>query len=243
MYRLSMLLLLSAFLAIPTTPALRAQNEAGPSPASATTADLSLPPWPSSTIRDAAASRTHASWVHRLVMGAGAAVLGAWVGYMSSQVARGDWAADKGSIRRGLWTGAGSALGFSLGFALATGSRHAGQKVSSPLPALPPHLPVGRSVITAKEIAGSSASTAYDVVRNLRPEWLVEQRQAHTWREMVVGPDLPVYLDSELLGGIDQLSTVSAQDIKAMYRLDAGQATARWGGGHMNGAILIVTKN
>jgi len=205
----------------------------------------------SSTVRpsagishDAALTSGH-SWFSKVGTAVGAALIGAGVGFFASQVALGDWDQQDGHgrINRAAWAGVGGALGFTLGFEFPIGGRAGAFGASQLAPSSGPGLalPSGRLRITAQEIAGSGAVTAYDVVKNLRSEWLL-QRQAHTWAEIVNGADIPVYLNSQLLGGLDALSTVSAQDVQAIYRFNPSQATIRWGAGHENGAIMVVTK-
>ncbi len=203
-------------------------------------------PWP----QDSMSSRVQQlssghSWISRMGTAVGGALVGAGVGFFVSQVALGDWDQGEGNrhIDRTTWAGVGGALGLTLGFSFPIGGRPGALGASGLSPSGGPGLalPGGRNRITQQEIAGTGATTAYDVVRNLRSDWML-RRQAHTWEEMSVGPDIPVYLNSQLLGGLDALSTVSAQDVRAIYRFSTSQATTRWGAGHENGAIMIVTK-
>ncbi len=197
-----------------------------------------------SEIRTAEVGSTNTSWWARAGTAAAAGVVGAWVGFFASQVALGDWDEQDGNghIDRRRWAAIGGAVGFTLGFSFPIGGRAGAMGASRPTPGAGPGLglPGGRSAITAAEISGSGASTAYDVVKNLRSEWLL-RRLPHAW-DTKEEADIRVYLDARLLGGLDALSTVAAQDVQAMYRFDASQATTRWGAGHEEGAILIVTR-
>jgi hypothetical protein len=165
------------------------------------------------------------------------AVVGAGVGYFASQVALGDWDELSGRhrISRTTWAAIGGGAGMTLGFSFPLGGGGSGSPGGAHLV-----LPSGRAVITAGEIVGSGASSAYDLVRNLRPEWL-NRRLAHAW-DTKEEADIRVYLDTQLLGGLDALSSIAAQNVQAIYRYDAAAASIRWGAGHQEGAILVVTK-
>lgn len=247
MRRLSIFVVLSALVAIPMATSLQAQN------AHTTSPHRSFAAFPASSIphaRGSALRSSHHSFLHRVVMGLGAAIAGAYVGYFFSEVAHGDWHPVSGgqfqpsgpTINRGLWTGVGGAAGFALGFSFSGGSTHPVSAGS--LPALPPGLPVGRSMLTAEEIASSKAKTAYDAVQDLRPTWLPKNVQfIATGVSIPFRSDIPVYEDSARIGGLEELAKVPVGDVEAMYRLDAGQARARFGDPDPNGAILIIGKH
>lgn len=104
-------------------------------------------------------------------------------------------------------------------------------------------------VITAEEIAKSSANNAYDLVKSLRPAWL-RPRGISTGRPTVdavgemgdPGGGMGVYVDGVRVGGLDQLSNVEAQRIQEMRFLNASDATLKYGTGHTQGAIEVTTK-
>jgi hypothetical protein len=175
----------------------------------------------------------------RLLTAAGAAVVGAGLGFFASQLARGDWEDGPGdrSIDRPLWAAVGGGVGFAVGFGLPLGRGGTPVRPGGGLPS-------GRSRLGADEIRASDLSNAYEAVRSLRPEWLV-LRGSTTWREgspidVSEGSPLRVYLESQLLGGIDALRDLFARDVGAIYFLDAAHATQRWGAGHPQGALLVV---
>lgn len=194
------------------------------------------------------------SLLRRIGTGVAAAVLGAGVGYFFSEVALGDWAQQSGhrSISRTLWAGVGGVAAFTLGFSFPIGG------VGGSPGKLPTSMyPGGRSVITAKEIEGSGLSTAYDVVESLRPEWLF-RRQSH-FAQTQAEATIPVYLNDQLLGGLEDLKSIAAQNVKVMYRYTAAEATLLRGNGgssssgggvtpgefsssNAEGAIQVITK-
>ncbi len=233
MRRLTLLACLTVSLAVVRTPTLYAQ---------ASTSFASTHPPLSSTLHTGASASARSSSGHSLLRrigtGVAAAVLGAGVGYFFSEVALGDWAQNSGhgSIRRSVWAGVGGAAAFTLGFSFPIGSRRHGGEPGE-LPRI--MFPTGRSVLTAKEIQGAHVSTAYDAVRSLRPEWL-QRRQSH-YAQTDAEATIPVYLGDQLLGGLDELSTISAQNVKEIFRYDVTQATLLLGPGNPEGAIQVIT--
>ena len=94
-----------------------------------------------------------------------------------------------------------------------------------------------RDVITRAEIARGQYANAYDVVRTLRPQWLVPR-----------GPDtilnapgeVQIRVDESWLGGVATLSSVPVAGIEAIRYVDPVAAAGRWGGDFRNGAIVII---
>jgi hypothetical protein len=106
--------------------------------------------------------------------------------------------------------------------------------------------------ITEQEIAGSTATNAYQLIQNLRPRWLQDRGQQSlrtATRQGIDGPveemataSIIVYLDGLRLGSAPALRDVSVRDLASAERLSAAEATQRFGGGHPHGAILLTTK-
>jgi hypothetical protein len=95
-----------------------------------------------------------------------------------------------------------------------------------------------RSLITQEQLVAAKYLTAYDAVAALRSNWLSTR-----------GPDsfqnqsqVRVYLDSNLLGGVDALRTVSVTTISFIRHFDGIAATARWGLDHGAGVIYLSTR-
>jgi hypothetical protein len=96
-------------------------------------------------------------------------------------------------------------------------------------------------LITAEEIAASSARNAFDAVQLLRPNWLRMRGAAgSTLRGETIAP--VVYSDNVRLGGMENLSGIAAADIATIEYLSARDATTRFGTGHAGGAILVKSK-
>ena len=81
--------------------------------------------------------------------------------------------------------------------------------------------------------------TAYDVVRRLRPGWLMA-RGRPSFIDPNAGDPL-VYVDEVQYGLLDSLYRVPASDILRMVFIGAADATTRWGLGHADGVISIAT--
>ena len=171
------------------------------------------------------------SWQSLFWNAIGGAALGASVGYFASQLASGDW--DEGEITRHRreWAVVGGSVGLAAGFSFPFFGRGA-----SLMPTLTSS---SRTIITALEISQSSASTAYDAVRLLRPNWLADRR-ADVFGQSA-GEALKVYLDGHRLGGIETLQEINARNVQNIRFFGAAQAVARWGAGHGQGAILVNT--
>ncbi|MDB4877104.1 MAG: hypothetical protein JWM41_3550 [Gemmatimonadetes bacterium] len=97
----------------------------------------------------------------------------------------------------------------------------------------------GGPVITQDELAGTSAQTAMDAIKRLRPNFLTG-RGAPSANSPDVG--IVIYANGMRLGGPSALNDVLVQDIKQIQYLNASEATQRFGTGHPNGAILITRK-
>lgn len=188
--------------------------------------------------------------VEGFLRAAGGAAVGAWVGYMASQVAVGDWEDDP-RIDRGSWAASGAAVGIALGLTVPGGSRPPGRAAAERAQRAP-----GRDVLTSEQLEKARGGNLYGVIRSLRPEWL-RTRGTGSMRETArgsasgIGGDVEiehpgiasirVYLDDSLLGDLDSLRSVDLGTVGAVRFLSAAEATQRWGAGHLHGAILVLT--
>jgi hypothetical protein len=94
--------------------------------------------------------------------------------------------------------------------------------------------------ITEEEIAGITASNAYEVIRKLRANFL-----SFRGRTTVMGtssPDPTVYVDDQLYGPISSLRTIPAAQITRIRLYRSWEATTRYGTGNMGGVIAVSTK-
>jgi phage protein D len=92
--------------------------------------------------------------------------------------------------------------------------------------------------ISRAEIEEAGPSSAYDLVQKLRPVWLRWRGSTSFTQET----DVKVYLDGTGMGEREALRTIDSHNIESIEYLDARRATARFGSGHVNGAILVRTR-
>ncbi len=96
------------------------------------------------------------------------------------------------------------------------------------------------NLITAEEIERASFTNLFDLVRALRPAWL-QTRGPQSIQDPTAG-EVVVYLDGTRLGGPEQLRMLPAADVASLQYLNGIDAPARFGRGHLGGAILIRSK-
>ena len=108
-----------------------------------------------------------------------------------------------------------------------------GQAAHEPAPAR------SSDVVTLEELGKvSTASTLYEALHALRPAWF--RRNPTTLRPEAEG-DVVVYLDQSRLGGPETLRTIQVNAATAIRHYSASEAEARFGPGHLHGAIQIIT--
>ena len=100
------------------------------------------------------------------------------------------------------------------------------------------------NLITSAEIdaAGAELHSAYDLVQRLRPTMMRARNQTAgtTSAGEVIGP--VAYVDDVRLGALDLLRTVMRASVREIRFISATDATTRWGTGHSNGVIQVLTK-
>jgi hypothetical protein len=105
---------------------------------------------------------------------------------------------------------------------------------------------VSSDIITAEEIAQSSATNAYDLVNRLRPRWLQPARTTSSIGGGVVRqPTTLVYLDGARLGGLDALRSLSVFSVRQVQWYDAQRAATTLRdipNQPIAGAIVVTTR-
>lgn len=100
------------------------------------------------------------------------------------------------------------------------------------------------NLITNAEIEAAAIDmlNALQLVERLRPMMMRARNQ--TAGSMGAGSTFGViaYVDDVRLGELDALATVMRGTIKEIRYINATDATTRWGTGHSNGVIQVVTK-
>ena len=94
------------------------------------------------------------------------------------------------------------------------------------------------NLIQLEQIREQPALDAYNLIRTLRPHWLRSRahRSAHFNK---TAPYAAVYVNGSKHGGIDSLRSISAEHIKEIRFMNAGEAAIRFGLHLSGGAILI----
>lgn len=95
-------------------------------------------------------------------------------------------------------------------------------------------------LITAEEIAASTARDAYEAIQLLRPEWLIPRGIASPNNPRSTIP--AAYLNSSRLGDIENLRGINTLSIAEIRLLSPHDATTFLGTGHVGGAIMVKTK-
>ena len=205
-------------------------------------------------ISEAQEDQDKPTWKNRVLTGLGAGLVGAGIGFFASQVSDSDWDEALGDYTadRSPWALVGGSVGFAFGFSFPLGGLPEGQTSLAPrrsrevitLEEIEEALsrPIGeeRENITAAELRRAVVNNAKELVDLLRPEWLV-QRGVATFGD----PDaetIRVYMDNQELGGIESLELVQVVLIESIQYFDVARATARWGAGHTQGVIQVITK-
>lgn len=91
--------------------------------------------------------------------------------------------------------------------------------------------------IMREQIAEPRFSSAYDVVRALRSNWLSSRGDA----SIRLRTEVQVYLDGVHLGGVEMLQGISTPAIQYIRYFNGTDATTRWGIGHGRGVIYVGT--
>ncbi|MDE2730376.1 MAG: hypothetical protein OXM02_14445 [Bacteroidota bacterium] len=95
------------------------------------------------------------------------------------------------------------------------------------------------------ESSGLTFAHAYDMVRQLRPAWLVERgistlvpnRASDTLLDYIA-----VYVDRNLTGDPESLRRVSAMDVDTIEFLNTARAQRLGSRSHIHGAIVVTTR-
>ena len=91
-----------------------------------------------------------------------------------------------------------------------------------------------RNTLVAADLERAQASNLYDIIRNLRPQWLDVRPQTG-------GDPINVYMDDNKLGGIEVLRSMTITNIRRIRWLDPSAAQGRYGLNNRGGAIAIET--
>jgi hypothetical protein len=95
--------------------------------------------------------------------------------------------------------------------------------------------------ITRVEAAGTNATTAADLVRTLRANWLAS-RGPTTFSQPDGGSMPVVFVDGMRVGPLGELRFISVGEVEEIRFLGASEATFRYGSGYASGIIHVMTR-
>ena len=96
-------------------------------------------------------------------------------------------------------------------------------------------------VLSREEIEVSRATNAYELLQQLRPQFL-RNRGAQSVNDPRAGYPV-VYINDMPHGDLEILRSVSVREIDEIRFISAADATTRWGTGHTGGVIQVRTNH
>ena len=109
----------------------------------------------------------------------------------------------------------------------------------------PPRLATPRGpdplLITEEEVLASLATTAYELIRSLRPTFL-SYRGETSFDRKTSRPYPNVYVDDQVFGTITILQSIPAADVGTVRLYRSSEAFTKFGTGNAGGVIAIVTR-
>ncbi|MGH7482554.1 MAG: hypothetical protein ACRELV_10395 [Longimicrobiales bacterium] len=92
-------------------------------------------------------------------------------------------------------------------------------------------------MISRAQVQATPADNAYQIVQRLHPDWLIKRGRATIEGD----EDIIVYYNNARMGGPDALRQIQPGPIQEIRFYSAREAQFKWGTGHLNGAIQVVT--
>ena len=109
-------------------------------------------------------------------------------------------------------------------------------------PRLAPDTRPDPQLITEEEVLASlGATTAYELIHNLRPNFLTYRGET-SFDKRTSRPYPNVYVDDQPYGTISILQSIPASDVSSIRLYRSGEATTKYGNGNLGGVIAIVTR-
>lgn len=96
-------------------------------------------------------------------------------------------------------------------------------------------------LITEEEVVASFATTAYEVIRSLRPNFLTYRGET-SFDRRTSRPYPNVYVDDQVFGPISILQSIPASDVSSIRLYRSAEAVTKFGTGNAGGVIAIVTR-
>ena len=103
-----------------------------------------------------------------------------------------------------------------------------------------PDSPTSPDRIIPSQLTDVTASTAYGIIQQLRPQWL---RSRGPTSFLVPEGELPaVYMDNNRYGDLEVLRDIPINEILEIRYWSGPEATNRWGTGMVAGVIEVIRK-
>lgn len=97
----------------------------------------------------------------------------------------------------------------------------------------------GKDVLTTADLVRTRASSVYDALQRLRPQWLRPRGPARIGYNVVVR----VYIDNQPIGGLDFLRSLDPEAIAEVRFYTASEANMRFSGDNDGGAIVLTRRH
>ena len=109
-------------------------------------------------------------------------------------------------------------------------------------PRVGPGLRPDPQLITEDEVVASLATTAYELIRNLRPNFLTYRGET-SFDRRTSRPYPNVYVDDQAFGAISILNSIPASYVSSIRLYRSWEAMTKFGTGNAGGVIAISTRH
>jgi hypothetical protein len=97
------------------------------------------------------------------------------------------------------------------------------------------------TIITAEELSQGAGGDLYSTIERIRPTFFQTRGSASFGNG--AGPEvIKVYVENMARGDVSALRDINSADVQQVQRLNAAEATQRFGTGHTLGAIIVTLK-
>ena len=97
-------------------------------------------------------------------------------------------------------------------------------------------------LITENEVVASHATTAYELIRSLRPNFLTYRGET-SFDRRTSRPYPNVYVDDQAFGQVSILNSIPRSDVASVRLYRASEAMTKFGTGNAGGVIAITTRH
>ena len=109
-------------------------------------------------------------------------------------------------------------------------------------PRLAPDRRSNPQLITEDEVVASVATTAYELIHNLRPNFLTYRGET-SFDRRTSRPYPNVYVDDQPFGTVSILHSIPSSDVSSVRLYRAPEAMTKFGTGNAGGVIAISTRH